>query len=135
MTTFSFLARDHTVLTGPYGVTRDSQVAEALSRPLSAGELFQLEQRMPGRVYNEKRSRRLERFITRYVRNRNEAGRLSHLAAVPFFPPQFWSHGDDAVFYLDNPIHEVVITELTWLYADDKLEVVRSQEVARFKID
>ena len=131
---FGYLVEDHGVLTGPYGTTHDHRIADAIMEPASADEIFALEAKLAPDRYNPARAALFYDFVTRYVSTWNERHGDGALYYALHPPRQFWSHNRGKVPPPEETIREVIITEITTLYDEQDLKVIREYEIKRLDL-
>ncbi len=134
MASFGYLVADHPLLVGPYGVSADRRVAEALREPTDAAGLLRIERELGAARFDAARSADFANFIKRFVANRNGSGPMGATWYALAPPRQFWSF-DGSLPDAAVPIHAITVVEQTTYFDDHRIAVVREQEVAHFRID
>ena len=134
MTPFTYLARDHGVLTASYGVTKEAEIARAVAAATTPAEIIALETRLGRRAFDAGNAERLRAFVTRYVSRRNAyRERPASLASIA--PPgQFISHRPGVDDTGGDRITEVAVWEVTTWYDGRVPRQIRSEEVARITL-
>ena len=102
--------------------------------PTKAERIFALESTLKPKQFDPARAERFYRFVTEFVANRNNRGAKGLALAAFRPPPQFWSFARGEVPEDLEPIREVVVREITMLFDDERLEVIRELEIARLQI-
>jgi len=134
MSSFGYLVKDHGVLTGPYGVTRDIELADRMSGDITAKNVFAMESDTDMNRYDPDRARRYYDFVSAYLYHWNmHAGEKPNLSVVGP-PPQFWTTVTGESYVGQEPVHELVVNEVTTLFDGKRLDVIRDQELARIQI-
>jgi hypothetical protein len=134
MASFSYLVSEHHVLVGPYGVTQDAKIAAALASPVSAAEIFKLENEMKKDKYNPVRAEAFYDFILRFVANYNSKTSMGFALNWLSPPRQFWSFIANSNPHQHNKITKLIVSELTTLYDDNSLKVIREYEIKQLDI-
>ena len=80
------------------------------------------------------RAARFYDFVTRHVTTWNERHEKGAALYALRPPPQFWSFGRGEIPPPEETIREVIVTEITTLYDDERLKVIRELELARLEI-
>jgi hypothetical protein len=133
MASFGYLSASHPLLVGPYGVTSDRRVADALAEPTDSVELLNIEQALGTVRHNAARRENFESFMTRFIANRNLRGAVDSALYTLAPPRQFWSF-EGTIVDDRTPITAISVVERTSYFDDRRLQVVREEEVAHIKI-
>ena len=134
MSSFGYLVKDHGVLTGPYGVTRDIELADRMSGNITAKDVFAMESNTDMNRYDPDRAKRYYDFVSAYLHHWNmHAGEKPDLSVVGP-PPQFWTTVTGESYVGQEPVRELVVNEVTTLFDGKRLDVIRDQELARIQI-
>ena len=136
---FSYLS-PHAVLTGPYAVAHDHDLAVALNDVRDRAALEHLESGHPASRH-EARAAGFARFVAEFVTNRNAgADRLAWQRWIAP-PAQFWGGPrprDDGAPVTGTPppvpITEVAVTEIVTVFGERGHEVLRRVEVEHIPI-
>lgn len=150
MASFSYLNRDHQVLVGPYAVTANTKIADALNIATTPQQIFALEQDVRqqghgGWGYHQQRAAGFYEFIRRFVANHNARASarasasknsdLSWLNLSWLSPPrQFWSQYGEQPTTDNSPIRQIIVREVTSLYDEHNLQIIRDHTLARITI-
>lgn len=134
MSSFNYLIKDNTVLVGPYGVTKNSQLADTLAQINSAKQLLELENQQHESKFDPRRSASFYHFIAEFVANHNRhANSIINLYWLA--PPrQFWSFEHKTHSDTKKRITHVIVNQLTTLYTEESLELIRKKELKRMDI-
>lgn len=134
MVSFSYLVPEHGVLSGPYGVTFSREIADATEDATTADEIFALESTIARPRYDAARAARFYAFIVRYTETWNRRHETGSAIYSLRPPPQFWSlrHGEAPP--PEETIREIIVTEITTLFDEERLKVIREIELARLEI-
>ena len=134
MANFSYLVRQHGLLVSPYGITGDRARADRLMEARTPSDIYSLESEIGLRRYDAERAQRFYDFIERYMTNWNARDRSGFNPAALRPPPQFWSFPRDDAFIGQENVREVIVKEVTSLYDNERLKVIRELELARIAI-
>lgn len=133
MASFSYLGERNRLPIGPYGVTKDAGVVEALARARNADDIFRLENQIGRSRHKPQRADRFRTFIQHYFSHYSPPG----LAAWSNFwrpPPQFWSLAEGVDRLAAPRPQSIRVVERTSFFDGQALTVIREQEVARIAI-
>lgn len=134
MANFGYVVADRPRLVFPYGTTSNRAVAERLMDATTPSQIFSLEAEIGSYRYNEQRAQRLYQFIERYFTHWNLAERSGFELEVLGPPAQFWSFPRAGAFRGEEDVRTVIVKEVTMLYDDERLTVIREIEIARIEI-
>ena len=130
MTSFSYLSQQHRILTGPYGVTKNRNVAERIAAASSAQEVLALEEELGRDLFDRARAKRFAEFVSRFVATR-------HALSLPPFdltwlapPNQFISQRIGVSDTEDVRIEAIVVNEVTTWFDGHRPQEIRTTEVA-----
>lgn len=130
MTGFSYLSEN--VLTGPYAVTHDPELAVKLRKQLSIDQVAELERTAPVTLDPVRRARFAE-FVRTFVKNRNRNGETWTFTTFLEAPGQFHTTGSRGASEVEN-IKEVIVIEVTSIARDNEPHSAREREVLRIPI-
>lgn len=132
MTGFSYLS-PHAVLTGPYAVSHDAELAARLRSPLDITQLQALEaDQAPG--LDSRRAAVFTGFVRRFVVNRrNNGNRHRWLSYLPSLP-QFWGWRTDEQTDPAGKISRIRVIEVTTAFGPDGPVQLRRLQVANITI-
>lgn len=133
MASFSYLVKQHPVIVGPYGVTHDRGINDALGAARSAEGVFEIEKSADSH-FDEERAIALYRFLERFVTTRNSRGDLGSALYTLHSPLQFWSQVDGLRNLGDRHVTQLIVTEVTTFYDGNSLDVIREIEVGRMSL-
>jgi hypothetical protein len=134
MASFHYLVEDHTVLVGPYGVTQSAEKVDALQFIFNREELMALEKTYDDIQFNPTRAETFYHFVKQFIINHNS--QVSSPIGLGYLAPprQFWSYKEHEVKQLNQKIKTVIVTEITTLYNDVTLDVIRQKELRQLEI-
>lgn len=131
MSGFGYLSRNHAILTGPYGVVRDSSLARSLGEIDGPEAVDALQSGQPP-PYIEASSNRMAHFLDRVFAVRNAGGARHDWIGWFAAPPQFLSYlGTGAYPAYDGSVKvtRVTVDLVTTWYKDQKIYEVRRDPV------
>ena len=134
MSSFGYLTTERRLLTRPYGVVFDRELADRLVRTKTHDEVLRLERLAGPAQPDPERTARFAEFIRQFVANRERLGDPSWLDTL-FRPPRlYWSFDRGNVYTRQEAIQSVAVVEETWFFDGDRLERIRQLEVLRVAI-
>ncbi|GEM_PF-219590 len=134
LSSFSYLIKEHKFLAGPYGVSFNREVADKLIEPLSTDQVLTLEKELGDNRYNAARANSHYAFLRRYINNWNQTQDKVFSLKGLGPPAQFWFMSDQPLFAGNEPIRQVIITEVTQQFDNESLRTIRRQTVALLDI-
>ena len=135
MAKFDYLNAAHKSLVHPYGITSSRERAVAIDQARNADDIFALEDSLGSAKFKPEMAARFEAFLYRYFSNYNAHSGSDSLFERFSAPPQFWSFVDGESFAGQEPVTEVIVTEVTTFYDGSSVRPIRTLEMLRVKID
>ena len=134
MSAFSYLIEGRGRLVGAYGVTKSLATARALAACRTPACIFELEARAEPRADHAVRSQRLYTFLQRYLASWNRLGPRAEWLAMAAPPAQFLSAERAGAYRRQEPVAEIVVSEVTTWFDGERLREIRRLELARLAI-